>query len=357
MTVKPDQWFIVFFETDTPQDSEAFERELIRSFLPNITTFMAIAPSPARAGTPSNPTGADPSLEAQALELSRRRALDSIRGKKDWWSIETPSYVIVSDLKGSRAATVRQIADDLETLRGAFSRLVPPVVPIQAVSIVRIFGEGDEYVQWVGAEQAWSGGMWIPQRGELVIRAREWGSPRERREWLVGTVYHEAFHQYLHYALGGRIPAAWYNEGHATFFEGAEIRSGRLTFVEEPRYAAVVHQLVVEKRLQIPATLRLSYRDLYETGTPGDRAAHYARCWVIIYYLRKYAMADAQRPFHDFLPRYLDAFLRTGQNESALDEALGARSAAELEEAILTFWRSRSARREAERFDPLSKTR
>ncbi len=353
--VDPQRWYFVLFEMAETAAAETLEREIIRSFLPNIAAAArpsgAIA-SPVQSRSPS--TSATGATDADALTLSRQRALDSIRGHRDWWHTETPHYVLVSNLKGSRASAVRQIQEEIEPLRNAFAALVPPVVPIRAVSIVRVFADGDGYVQWVGQDKAWSGGMWMPDRGELVVRAREWGNAREQREWLRGTVYHEAFHQYLHYATGGRVPAAWFNEGHATFFEGAEIRDGKVIVEEELRYAAMTHKMVSEKRLAIASAFQMTYRDLYEGRAGAVRAENYARCWAIVYFLRKHAEAAPGGPFSDFHRRYLETFGRTGDNNQSLAVALGPQSMADLEAALIEFWNSPSARRAARRFDPWS---
>ena len=349
------RWFYVLFEVEEGGGAETLEREIVASFLPNIAVFARPSRDETRTAEKSPGNEPDqPTNDADALALSRQRVVDSIRGQRDWWHLETPHYVVASDLKGSRASTVRQIQEDIEPLRGAFAAFAPPTVSIRAVSVMRIFADGDDYVKWVGPDRAWSGGMWIPDRGELVIRAREWGSMRERREWLVGTVYHEAFHQYLHYAFGGQVPAVWFNEGHAVFFEGAEIREGRVTFDEVPRYAAMTHKMVVENRLDISSAIRLSYRDLYEESTSLVRSENYARCWVLVYFLRKHAEAAPDRPFAEMTDRYLVAFRRTGNNEKSVAEALGTRSIADLEAAIIEFWKSTPARREARRFDPLA---
>ena len=37
------------------------------------------------------------------------------------------------------------------------------------------------------------------------------------------VLYHEAFHQYIYYAVGEVAPHDWFNEGHGDYFSGAVI--------------------------------------------------------------------------------------------------------------------------------------
>jgi len=38
------------------------------------------------------------------------------------------------------------------------------------------------------------------------------------------VLYHEAFHQYIHYAVGDVAPHSWFNEGHGDYFAGHNYR-------------------------------------------------------------------------------------------------------------------------------------
>lgn len=358
--VDPGRWFFALVECPGGVDTAALDRELTKSFL------AGIAPAARPAGPPRAPTSRHPAATppaatnatpAAALEASRQRAINSIRGMKKWWYLETAHYVIVSDLPGSQAPLVKRIQADLEPLRAAFEAFMPPVAPIEAISVIRIFNEEADYVRYVGPELAWSGGAWTPARGELIVRPRPGGTLRDQRAWIVETVYHEAFHQYLHYALRGRAPAVWFNEGHATFFEGAEPGAGGMTFDESARHAEVFDTLVREQRLALGGLFVLSYPQFYAGGgSDQQRRENYARAWGLTYFLRKFAPAAPDHPFAGMADRYHQAFVKTGDAEGALAEAMGGRTPEDLEQAITEFWKSSTARRTARQYRPMPGT-
>jgi hypothetical protein len=354
--VDSDRWFFALIECAGGVDAAMLDRELTKSFLTGIAP-AARPGGPPRAPTSRHPAATPPAATnatpAAALEASRQRAINSIRGMKKWWYLETPHYVIVSDLPGSQAPLVRRIQADLEPLRATFEAFVPPVAPIEAVSVLRIFNEEADYVRYVDAGMAWSGGAWVPGRGELIVRPQSGGSLRDQRAWIVETVYHEAFHQYLHYALRGRTPGVWFNEGHATFFEGAEPGAGGVTFDEVKRYAEVFDTLVREQRLALGGLFAMSYPQFYAGGgSDQQRRENYARAWGLTYFLRKYAPAAPDHPFAGMADRYHQAFVKSGDAAGALAGAMGGHTPEELEQAITEFWKSSAARRTARQYRP-----
>ncbi len=347
--------YFALFEFTSDVDLEAFERDLPAVFLAGLSRTARPGAGPAAQERYASLAAPGEAERSGAFVTSRQRAIDSIRGLSGWWYVETPHYIIVSNLPGRRAPVVRQIQRDVEPLRRAFEALVPPRTPVEAVSVVRIFGDAEDYARYVGPELRWSGGAWIAARGELVVRPRSGASPREQRAWILGTVVHEAFHQYLHYALGGRPPGVWFNEGHAAFFEGADIRGENVRIGEVTRHADVLDRLVAEDRLALDRLLRMSYADFYAAGgTARTRAENYARAWGLVYFLQKGAPLGEHRRFAALPERYLEAFARDPDNDRAVAAALDGATPAELEAALRAFWTSAFARRNAVRHDPLA---
>ena len=68
-----------------------------------------------------------------------------------------------------------------------------------------------------------SAGYWNSRTEELVLFDAE-EHERGKRPDDSGTfivLYHEAFHQYIHYSTGELPPHSWFNEGYGDYFSGA----------------------------------------------------------------------------------------------------------------------------------------
>ena len=353
--VDPDQWFFILVQWAGAVDAAEAGPLLEREFLPHWGLAAKRAASGGAAATKFQHAATAAAVQtnrSDALAASRAAVINSIRGRPGWWFVETPNYVIASDLPGAQAGAVKRIQADVEFLRGAFARLIPPRRPITAVSVIRAFGSGGDYVGYVGADMAWSGGAWMPSKRELVIRPLEGGSARDRRDWLLNTVYHEAFHQYLAYALDFQETSAWFNEGHATLFEGADIRNGKLELDEVARYVADVTAIAKNAPERVWDVFGLSYEAFYAGGRHEDAARkdNYALAWGLMYFLRKgVPSGGGPADYADIPARYLDALMETRDPAQATAAALRGVDPAAFAAAFREFWNSPSRRSEARR--------
>ncbi|HMP77792.1 MAG TPA: DUF1570 domain-containing protein [Kiritimatiellia bacterium] len=356
--VDPDQWFFILVQWAGAVDAAEAGPLLEREFLPQIGLAAKREASGGAAATKfqhAATAAAAQTNRSDALAASRAAVINSIRGRRGWWFVETPNYVIASDLPGAQAGAVKRIQADVEFLRGAFARLIPPRRPITAVSVIRAFGSGEAYVAHVGADMAWSGGAWMPSKRELVIRPLEGGTARDRRDWLLNTVYHEAFHQYLAYALDFQETSAWFNEGHATLFEGADIRDGKLELDEVERYAADVTAIAKRAPERVWDIFGLSYEGFYAGGRHDDgaRKDNYALAWGLTYFLRKGVPSGGGPAEYAAIPtRYLDALMETRDPAQATAAALQGVDRAAFAAAFREFWNSPSRRSVARRYAP-----
>ncbi len=150
---------------------------------------------------------------------------------KGWKALDTENFILVYDTRDTKL--VKKIARDIECMRKVYREYFAPVKKIEAVSIVRICKNQQEYFRYGG--RPGTGGYWHPGNEELVFfdyaRTEREKSAKEKRKskrklsskdsYLV--LYHEAFHQYIFYAAGSFSPHDWFNEGHGDFFSGAII--------------------------------------------------------------------------------------------------------------------------------------
>ncbi len=348
--VDPDQWFVALFELPPGTDTNEAVRRIEREFLGSLAT-RSIADDPAREAVDRVRREATDEPRSVVSEESLQRALQSIRGMPGWWHRETSEYVVVSDLIGGRRSFIEQLTDDLERLRTFYARIIPPRQPIAAVSVVRVFSDGEDYIRYVGAENRDTAGVWIPSRRELVVRPFEWGRQRERRERLARVIYHEAFHQYLFYAFNLIQTSPWYNEGHATFFEGTDLRREEIRIQEVERYAETMETLAAGDRLPLEELLRLDYDAFYDRfgADPERRQRHYALAWGLIYYLRKGAPLDPDNRYEDLLEAYEEVLWESGDAEEATRWVAERVDMEALAQTLQEFWLSSRSRRDAMR--------
>jgi hypothetical protein len=229
-----------------------------------------------------------------------------------------------------------------------YAQLVPPVVPETSVGVIRVFATAEEYTAYVGAEHAWTSGLWNPFKQELTIRPNDWGGSREKENHLLRVVYHEAFHQYLFLATGGIQAAAWFNEGHASLFENARIAGGRLDVEEDPARLAVLMEMIQGSKANLKELLPLTYQEFY-AGDNQQRQERYALAWALVYYLRKGAAAERTPYAHQVCQRYLEALIQTKDGDAATRAAFDGIDLARLTADFTRFWLSNHKRAKADR--------
>ncbi|MDO9543316.1 MAG: DUF1570 domain-containing protein [Kiritimatiellia bacterium] len=348
--VDPERRFFALFEWQDALPPADAIRVIERDFLPSVESLGGPAPTPAAASPRMQNKAVAGKVERSAEFLqSREKAINSIKGMKGWWFVETANYVLVSDLPVSQRQFVRQLQSDLEYLHAAYTQILPPRVAIEAVSVVRIFNKADAYDQYVGPEHSWTSGSWLPDKKELVIKPAAWGDMSKQQEAVAETVYHEAFHQYIFYAFDKIHASAWYNEGQAAFFEGAQIAKKGFEAGEVEHYRQVVDALITKKRVELQNLFVMSYDGFYTKGGEEGRREHYALAWGLIYYLRKGAPLEKNHAYDRLLDDYADSLFQTRNPEEATRKMLATVDMAQFTAAFNDFWKSETRRLAARR--------
>ncbi len=343
----PDNWFVLLLELAPGTDPADAEREMLRNFLPRISGFRPEAGDALESRSRRFQTGSD---DGQPVATLRERILDSLRHQQDWWYAETRHYLMVSDVGTRHHVMLRSLQSELEELRGGFAKLVPPRVPFSEVSVLRIFAEEDDYVRYVGQEHSWSAGLWMPNRRELVVRPLTSDRSRDVRERIRRTAYHEAFHQYLFYALNQRDAAPWFNEGHAVLFENAEFRNNRLTLQEPEQLVETLLKAIDEGRIDLGRMMEMDYAGFYDNST-NLRELNYALAWGLIYYLHKAAVHESPNIYKGLLEAYVE---QTMQHDMRQATRLTMRDIGydRLQNSLISFWSNRNLRARARRSEP-----
>ena len=224
---------------------------------------------------------------------ARRRKL--IKG---WGAIDTKNYLIVYN-KEVKRPLLKKIAKHIEAIREQiYQNLFPPSREIKAVSVVRVCKDIKEYHSYGGPPG--SAGYWSRGDEELVVPAGMSDSIR--------VLYHEAFHQYIHYAVGDVSPHSWFNEGHGDYFAGFNYRGKK--FKPAPfRWRTGIIATALSSKSYVPLKKFLKY-------TQGEYYANaglcYAQGWSFVYFLREIERRKIKKykQYWGLLDRYFDGIKR-----------------------------------------------
>lgn len=281
--------------------------------------------------------------DSDEYKRSRTVVKQSIANLKDWWFVETDHFIILSNLGLRYKSTLSDLQSNIEHLRYAYELLLPPAKPIKAVSVIRVPGSGEEYKGYVGEQYAWSGGLWMSARRELVIRAADAGSSKSKKEQMLSTSYHEGFHQYLFYALDQCHAHAWFNEGHACFFESVTLNNTRFIINEHEYMAKDVDKMIAGKAFNLSALIQMDYKTFYG-GSDINRRNNYASAWLLVYYLRKCAAFEQDSPYSGICSDYYSELIKTRDPSVANKKAFEGIDLKQLEADIIKFWETRNIR-------------
>jgi len=337
----PNVWFglvVVTAGEEPVQEREAVLRELVGGI-------EATGRFENRTSTRFMPGGTGPQVRQHP---SRDAAKRSIEHLADWWFQDSDDYVVLSNLHDARRFA-EALLDDLQAARALYARFVPAFAPTsEDVSVVRIFATDREYDAYVGPDQAWSSGLFDASRRELILRPAQFRSRDARYSRTLQVALHEVFHQYLFQATGGRQTSAWFNEGHATFFEVAEIGARRNVIDENDNRVKTLEKLVAARDFSIRPMLTMDYATFYG-GTDAQRQSNYSLAWGLVYYLQRGAPLERNRPHAAIPTRYMLGLARGLSPEAATAFAFDGISLDSFERSFVEFWKSSRLRGAARR--------
>lgn len=344
----PSDWFVAVVRIADGTLKSKVRKDFEAQFLANLAS---VPQAGAAAGVQTKSLNGAPAGGKAPAALpdhpSRAAARKSIENMKDWWFAETPEYIFLSDI---RSATGKSLVKELQLamppLRGAFARLIPPFDEKTDVSVVRIFEEPGAYKQYVGKEFEWSVGVWASPRRELVIL-----SQGRDKEQTLEIIRHEGLHQYLFYATRMIENALWFNEGHACFFEAAEVDGkGRVEIPENARVNQLLENLDAAAAL-LPKLLHAD-RAAFYGGSDQQRGLNYTTAWALVYFLRKGVPSERLAAYSGILDTYLKKLAETRDADAATTAAFEGVNLRRLQEDFTDFWKK--GRNSARRYDPLA---
>lgn len=215
-------------------------------------------------------------------EKVRRALIDG------WEAHDTDNFILVTNVRSKRL--IQDMLADLETMRVAFTARFPPIEPLTAVSTVRVCASYEDYRAYGGPEG--TGGYWQPLDEELVLFDPDKAVP-DSKPWLKkldakAILYHEAMHQYLHYANGHVPPASWFNEGYGEYFGGAVVNRAKKEITRfdrnKFRLAWIKANITRGGWPGLQEIVRMPQGEFYE---PGSAMQNYAMAWSFCYFLEQ----------------------------------------------------------------------
>ena len=232
---------------------------------------------------------------------------------KGWKALDTKNFFIVYNTKN--LGLVNRIANDLEAVRPYYETMFPPVKAIDAVSVVRVCQNSKVYSEYGGPRG--SAGYWNFVAKELVLfdakgtirkTTKRIGPKRKASDSLV-VLYHEAFHQYIFYALGSNSPDYWFNEGMADYFAGAKFYRGskKMKEIALNSWRLPLLKKIVSSAKFIPLE-RLITAKRAQFYNPLQASRMYAEAWSLTYFMLKSKPSKNRPDWQEVIPKYYDYF-------------------------------------------------
>jgi len=279
--------------------SVAEEEDMRPAFETAIKRFRLLDPAEEAAAEEGEEGVSDADLFVDSE--SKPEAWREIRKKKlipGWTALDTTNYLIVYNQEVKRPL-VKAIAQQIEAIREQVYRvLFPPAKEVKAISVVRVCKDAAEYHKYGGP--GGSAGYWSPGDEELVFY-----QDKSNKSDSLRVLYHEAFHQYIHYAVGNVAPHSWFNEGHGDYFAGHNYRAKKFeSDVFRWRTGIIANALSSRQYVKLREFLKYTQAQYY--ARPG---LCYAQGWSFVYFLREVERRKMKKyqSYWGLLDKYFDA--------------------------------------------------
>lgn len=276
-------------------NEENYKKKWRDTYLKSIATFKVFPPE-----------GQVPTI-APATDISKlkgdekRKAIKAgIAGSPGWFAIDTKNYVFLSN--STNKAFIQQLANEIELIREkVYTKMFPPRQAMDQICVARVLGTQADYFAYGGPPG--SAGFWNPRAEELVLFDNFEGETKKNsKEMTKSVMYHEAFHQYIYYAVGKVSPHSWFNEGSGDYFAGMVINGTNVRYTMFDWRTKYLKPHLAAKKDLIPmkSLLRYPQNEYYSNG-----GFKYAQGWAFIYYCRQVTKDKRVRDIPDIYFKHL----------------------------------------------------
>ncbi|MGQ0614513.1 MAG: hypothetical protein ACT4PV_12330 [Planctomycetaceae bacterium] len=255
----------------------ADEEDMRPAFELSIKRFRILDPEVEEAGEDGEPPPTDADIFVDSE--TKPEAWRAIRKKKliaGWTALDTKNYLLIYNEEVKRAL-IKAIALQIEAIRAqVYEQLFPPTREVKAISVVRVCKDAAEYHKYGGP--GGSAGYWSSGDEELVFY-----QDKSNKSDSLRVLYHEAFHQYIFYAVGNVAPHSWFNEGHGDYFAGHNYKARKFeSDVFRWRTGIIANALSQKSYVPLRDFLKYTQQEYY--SNPG---LCYAQGWSFVYFLRE----------------------------------------------------------------------
>jgi hypothetical protein len=265
--------------------------------------------------------------EALAKLSEREKALRTAeitkRTTAGWWFKESENYVVLTSLPQAKEEMILEIMSRLKKIRRQYEKDFPPPQKIEAVSIVRICKNREEYLNY-GAPQG-SAGYWSPMQKELVMYMEG------QKDFVLSVLNHEAFHQYIYYCFGELSPHSWYNEGFGDYYAGATF-DGPNAVIKKFKWRVDGIKSAIGQKTHVPIKDIIKYS---QAQYYANADLCYAEGWSIIYFLKR--GLPKGHPYEKILATYFETLLKTKEDDKAVKAAFEGVDLAKFESDWMAF--------------------
>lgn len=244
----------------------------------------------------------------------RALAEKSIRFYPQWRRTDGDNFVLITDADAQISrALIAEIQREKPILDSVFRKRIPPPGEFPQTDFIRLIGNSEQFVRFVGQELSWAAGVYVPGRRELVLKTAS------SQEETLKVFRHETFHQYLAGVYGDLPFAPWFNEGHAVLFETAQISVRDIAYPANQAYENLVFENLERIKEYLPGFLSASYQSFYSV----NRELNYALAYTLVRYLQFAAKEESRKPYGDAIEKYTASLLETGDPVQAVRAAFG----------------------------------
>ncbi len=241
----------------------------------------------------------------------------------------------------------KKCGEELEQILTLYRQVLPTAKAVSQCR-VKVFDRQEDFLYYGGAYGA--AAYWSPGQEEIVCykfegdkvrfdSAEEFevADDRAPEEVTFKILYHEAFHQYMFYAMGrGRrvyVPS-WLNEGLGDYFFGGEWQKSPRKFsigINDWRIATIAKAVKDNKHVPIEQIIRYEQMQYYKTA-----GLCYAQGWAMNYFFLTSPVAKS-KGYHLLPQRMLEGLKTSGDWEKATDKAFAGIDLKKMEEEWKAF--------------------
>jgi hypothetical protein len=187
--------------------------------------------------------------------------------------------------------------------------------------------------------------LWSPSRRELVLSTVNKNADQPiDRDRIIDVLNHEAFHQYLFYALDKVSSPMWFNEGHAELFEHSKISPGRIVLEEDQYALKQLDSLLKENKIDIESHIYANRSTFY-----SNRNLNYSLAWALCYFLRMAAPLYDNDQYNKIIPKVIAALRQGKSPNQATSEGFEQINMDTFTNDFCSFWQNNSLRSKAAR--------